>query len=165
MSKPTSKEELLDACEKNYNRLNSLVDSYSVEESQKTFPQGTLNRNIRDVLAHLHHWHLLFLRWYEEGMSDKIPDIPAPGYSWKRLPTLNQKIWKEYQNTKLDTIRKQLDISYQQVHTLIEQHTDKELFEKRKYKWTGTTSLGAYLISNTSSHYNWALKMILRGMT
>jgi hypothetical protein len=45
---------------------------------------------------------------------------------------------------------------------LICQHSDQELFEKKKYAWTGTTSLGAYLISATSSHYDWATKLIKR---
>ncbi|MDR1911573.1 MAG: ClbS/DfsB family four-helix bundle protein, partial [Helicobacteraceae bacterium] len=35
-----------------------------------------------------------------------------------------------------------------------------ELFTKNKYEWTGTTSLGSYLISATSSHYDWGLKTI-----
>ncbi len=47
---------------------------------------------------------------------------------------------------------------------LIEKHSDVELFEKKRYKWTGTTSLGAYLISSTSSHYDWAIKLIKRSM-
>ena len=37
---------------------------------------------------------------------------------------------------------------------------DDELFEKKRYKWTGSTSLGAYLVSATSSHYDWAFKLI-----
>ncbi|HOP45228.1 MAG TPA: ClbS/DfsB family four-helix bundle protein, partial [Flavobacteriales bacterium] len=36
----------------------------------------------------------------------------------------------------------------------------EELFEKKRYRWTGSTSLGAYLVSATSSHYDWALKLI-----
>ena len=44
--------------------------------------------------------------------------------------------------------------------SLIEKHTDDELFTKKKYEWTGTTSLGAYLISATSSHYDWGLKTV-----
>jgi hypothetical protein len=43
---------------------------------------------------------------------------------------------------------------------IIEKHTDEELFTKKKYAWTGTTSLGSYLISATSSHYDWGLKTI-----
>ena len=50
--------------------------------------------------------------------------------------------------------------SHKETMALIEKHTDDELFSKKKYPWTGTTSLGAYFISNTSSHYNWGLKTI-----
>lgn len=34
-----------------------------------------------------------------------------------------------------------------------------ELFTKRLYSWTGSTSLGAYLVSSTSSHYDWGKKV------
>ncbi|MCZ2101005.1 MAG: ClbS/DfsB family four-helix bundle protein [Chitinophagales bacterium] len=49
---------------------------------------------------------------------------------------------------------------YTEIQQIIEMHTNEELFEKKKYKWTGTTSLGAYLIFATSSHYDWAIKII-----
>ena len=34
------------------------------------------------------------------------------------------------------------------------------LQRKKKYEWTGTTSLGSYFISATSSHYDWGLKTV-----
>jgi hypothetical protein len=43
---------------------------------------------------------------------------------------------------------------------LIEAHGDEELFTKKRYAWTGSTSLGAYLVSATSSHYDWATKKL-----
>lgn len=33
-------------------------------------------------------------------------------------------------------------------------------FKKKCYLWTSSTTLGVNLISNTSSHYNWAFKLI-----
>jgi len=137
-----------------------LINSYSQEEVNKEFPEGTLNRNIRDVLAHLHHWHLLLLNWYEVGMAGNKPNMPAIGYTWKNLIDLNKQIWKEYQTTDLKTAKRLLKDSYKKVQFLISNHTDQELFEKKKYKWTGSTSLGQYIISNSSSHYNWAIKLI-----
>jgi hypothetical protein len=47
---------------------------------------------------------------------------------------------------------------------LIERHSDAELFTKEHYAWTGRTSLGAYLVSCTSSHYDWALKLVRNGL-
>jgi hypothetical protein len=43
---------------------------------------------------------------------------------------------------------------------LIENHNDDELFSKKKYEFTGSTTLGAYFHYNTADHYNWALKTI-----
>jgi hypothetical protein len=60
----------------------------------------------------------------------------------------------------LEETRAALDQTHQNMMTLIETHTNEELFAKRRYRWTGSTSLGAYLVSATSSHYEWALKKL-----
>ena len=119
-----------------------------------------LNTNIRDVLGHLHHWHLLMLNWYKVGMSGEKPQMPAPGYTWKTVPDLNRVIQSRYANEDLWAIREVFSRSHYQVQSIINAHSNEELFEKKYYPWTGSTSLGAYLISATSSHYDWALKLI-----
>lgn len=160
MPRPKTKDELLELSQKNYVLLNELVDSYSAEEQTAEFPKGTLNRNIRDVLAHLHHWHLMLLDWYEIGMKGEKPVMPAEGYTWKTVPELNRVIREKYKNVALNEVRAKLNQSYQQVQKIIETHSNEELFEKKRYKWTGSTSLGSYLVSATSSHYDWAYKLI-----
>ena len=164
MSRPKSKDELLELSQSNYEKLLKLINTYSKEEVNRTFSEGTMNRNIRDVLAHLHHWHVMMQGWYKIGMQGKKPDMPAKGYKWSELPDLNKKIWEMYQETSLDETKTMLQKSYSDVQIIIHQHTDEELFEKKKYKWTGSTSMGEYLISNTSSHYDWAIKLIKRAM-
>jgi hypothetical protein len=160
MPRPKSKSELLELSQLHFKKLNDFIDQLSPEEQTKEFPAGTLNRNVRDVLSHLHHWHLMMLKWYEVGMSGEKPAMPAEGYTWKMTPELNKWIWEQYQNSNLIEVRTSLYESFKAVQKIIEQHTDEELFEKKRYKWTGTTSVGAYLISATSSHYDWALKLI-----
>ena len=140
------------------------MNSYSEEDVKREFPQGTLNRNIKDVLAHLHQWHLMMLVWYKIGMKGEKPDMPAKGYTWQTLPDLNKKIWEECRNIKLEEVKRLLDRSYLEAQKLIKKHSNEEIFEKKRYKWTGSTSLGAYLISNTSSHYEWAIKLIKKSM-
>jgi hypothetical protein len=160
MPRPKTREELLNLSEKNYTKLLDFIDALAAEEQQKEFPKGTLNRNIRDVLMHLHHWHLMMLQWYEIGMKGEKPAMPAEGYTWKTVPDLNRWIWEKYQELSLEDARKRLQTSYAEVRKIIKSHNQEELFEKKRYKWTGSTSLGAYLISATSSHYDWALKLI-----
>ncbi|MBQ0734745.1 ClbS/DfsB family four-helix bundle protein [Aquimarina celericrescens] len=164
MPRPKTKNELVELSTKNYKRLLDYVNSFSEEKLASEFPKGLLNRNVRDVLAHLHHWHLMMMDWYTVGMKGNKPEMPAKGYTWKTTPDLNREIWKKYNTADLDDIKKQLQISFEDLQKIIHKHTEEELFEKRRYKWTGTTSLAAYLISATSSHYDWAYKLIKKSM-
>lgn len=160
MSRPQNKTQLLELSQKNFQNLNDYIDSFSIEEQNRDFPEGTMNRNIRDVVAHLHHWHIMFLDWYEKGMSGKKPDMPAKGYTWKTTPELNKEIWALYQTHSLVSVRELLQESFDKIQHIITHHSNEELFEKKKFSWTGSTSLGSYLVSATSSHYDWALKLI-----
>lgn len=160
MPRPKNKTELEQLSKANFNTLLALVDNLTEEDRLREFPPGTMNRNIRDVLAHLHAWHILFLNWYSVGMRDEIPDMPAPGYSWKTTPELNRKIFEDYSNVGLEAVRALLMNSFQDVQRIIQAHDNEELFTKKRYSWTGSTSLGSYLVSATSSHYDWALKLI-----
>lgn len=160
MGRPKTKIALLELSFKNFVKLKDLVDSFTPEERTKEFPVGTMNRNIRDVLAHLHHWDLLMLEWYAIGMKGQKPDMPAKGYTWKTISDLNHNIQKQYQSIDLHLVRSDLNSSFKRLQELIKRHTDEELFEKKHYPWTGSTSLGAYFISATSSHYDWAYKLI-----
>jgi len=160
MPRPTNKDELIKASRDNYAKLIQLIESYSDEDLKKNFPKGTLNRTVKDVVAHLHHWHLLMLNWYEVGMKGGKPEMPSSGYTWKTLPELNRKIKLQYQETSLTTALEKLTSSSNKVLSLISKHTNDQLFEKRLYAWTGSTSLASYLISNTSSHYAWAYRLI-----
>lgn len=66
--------------------MNALVDGLSPNDRERTFKPGTMNRNIRDVLGHLHHWHMLMLGWYSVGMNGGKPVMPAVGYTWANTP-------------------------------------------------------------------------------
>lgn len=160
MAVPKTKEDLLYQAEENYKKLNLLVDSYSEEAEKKEFPPGTMNRNIRDVLGHLYHWHLLMFDWYDQGMKGEEPPMPAPGYKWNQLSDLNLMIWEKCQQIPLSEIRKNLDQSHQKSMEIIKAHSQEELFEKKRYPWTGSSSMATYFRVNTAGHYNWAYKLI-----
>lgn len=160
MPRPKSKTELISLSQDNFKKLIEFIDQLPNEDKVAEFPAGTMNRNIRDVLAHLHHWHLMMLDWYDVGMTGEKPDMPAKGYTWKTTPDLNHWIWEHYSETELTKAMDLLHSSYERLQSVIEQHSNDELFEKKRYKWTGSTSLGSYLVSATSSHYDWALKLI-----
>lgn len=53
-----------------------------------------------------------------------------------------------------------LNRSHKDVMLIIDSFTDDELFSKKVFTWTGTSTLGAYCVSATSSHYDWAIKKV-----
>lgn len=163
MPRPTNRTELLALSEANLEKLFNLIDSLPQDSKTREYTKNELNdrdRTVADVLCHLHEWHAMMLRWYETGMSGKKPAIPAEDVTWQTLPILNRRIYEKYRGTSLEVATRLLRQSHREVMKLIQRHSDGELFTKKRYPWTGTTSLGAYLVSATSSHYDWALKTI-----
>lgn len=160
MARPKNKAELSKLNQQNFKRLLNYIDDLPEELLHAEFPKGVLNRNIRDVLAHLYHWQVMFLDWYRIGMSGEKPIIPAEGYTWKMTPELNMMIRDKYSKVELSVIRRKLTDTHKEICELIREHTNEELFEKKRYKWTGSTHLGSYMIGATSSHYDWAYKLI-----
>ncbi len=164
MARPKNKEELLILSQRNFQKLFDFIDSLSEEQQLFEFTSNTLNRNIADVLFHVHEWHLMMLSWYLVGMKGQKPHMPAEGFTWKTMPELNKKIWKQNRDRNLEESKIAIKKSYNSLQELIKKHANEELFEKKRYPWTGSTSLGAYLISATSSHYHWALMLIKKGV-
>ena len=160
MPRPTNKEELIVSAALNFNELLDLINSLPENIKNKTYKDNELNdrdKTIADVVCHLHEWHLMRENWYKEGMSGKKP---ALSYSFKTLPLLNHKIWEKYKGTELKKAITMFKKSHKDIVALIEKHNDNELFLKKKYEFTGSTSLGAYFYYNTVDHYNWAIKTI-----
>lgn len=158
MARAKNKTELVESSQRQYQVLMALVEE--IPEDMLTQPGVNQLWTVKDILAHLHAWHKLFLTWYEAGMAGSKPEMPAPGYTWKQTPELNEKIYQDHKDIPYAQVRDHLHGTFQQVFAVIEAHSDDELFTKKLYKWTGSTSLGCYLISATASHYLWAYDMI-----
>jgi len=163
MPRPTNKKELLSLSDINLNKLLNFIDELPADIKNKTFCKNELNdrdKTVSDVICHLHEWHKMMADWYKTGMSGKKPAIPAEDVSWQTLPVLNHRIYEKYRDTDLKKAITMLKKSHKDIMALVEKHNDDELFTKKKYAWTGTTSLGAYFISSLSSHYDWGLKTV-----
>jgi len=158
MPRPKTKTDLIKASQSNFNQLMALVEP--LEKNIAALAGTCEHWSIKDLLAHLFAWHALFFTWYQEGMSGKKPQMPAPGYTWKSTPDLNAHIYSQHKDTPYEEIINNLYESHNKIMGIIGDHNDEELFTKKYYKWTGSTSLGAYLVSSTSSHYDWAIKLI-----
>lgn len=170
MPRATTKSELLTAANTEFAKLLALIDA--MPESDRTadfcFDEASAgkeahwkrDRNIRDVLVHLYEWHQLLLNWADANQKgDPKPFLPAP-YNWKTYGDMNRVFWQRHQSTPYEQSREMLEESHTKVVSLIDGFSEEELFEKKHFPWTGTTSLGSHGVSATSSHYSWAIKKI-----
>lgn len=160
MARPTSKQQLFEQSEANFKLLFTVIDSIPESEQGSQFPFEDRDKNIRDVLVHLYEWHLLLIKWVNANMSgEKANFLPQP-YNWKTYPQMNIEFWEKHQKTTFKKAVSYVKKSHSDVMQLIGKFTDEQLFTKKIFDWTGTTSLGSYCVSATSSHYDWALKKI-----
>ena len=161
MARPTTKPDLIAAANQQFDALWTLIGTMTEEEQNAVFLFEDRDRNLRDVLAHLHEWHKMMESWHKIGtLEGGMPDVPGTGYTWRTLPALNQALWARVQDMPLDTAKRLLRESHATILRLTDAHTNEELFARNVYKWTKTSTLGAYFVSNTSSHYEWAMKKI-----
>jgi len=170
MPRPKTKDELMELSEENFQKLMDLIQSLDEETKTSTFDFKGLenlkgahwNRddNISDVLTHLYAWHQLFINWVMKNTrAIKTPFIPKP-YTFKTYGALNIEFNKKYKDTPLKEAIKMLNMSHLEVMHIIRSLTNEILFTPAYFTWTGTTSLGSYAVSATSSHYDWAFKKI-----
>jgi hypothetical protein len=154
MSRARNKTELLQFGRDEYYRLMRVISGFSADQIIRS--PVFENRTVKDIVAHLADWHRLFLQWYAEGMAGGKPQIPAPGYSWKEEPELNEALYQKRKSEEWPAILEDFKSSYEEIRLIVEGHSDEELIEKQRYPWTGSTNLACYLAGTTSSHYVWA---------
>ena len=160
MPRATTKQDLITTANEQFEKLWKIIDSISEENQNENFPFEDRDKNLRDVLVHLYEWHQLLLNWIKANQNgEQKPFLPEP-YNWKTYPDMNIKIWEKHQKTPYDKSRNMLKNSHNEVMELIETFSNDELFSRKYFSWTGTTTLGTYCVSATASHYDWAMKKI-----
>ena len=161
MPRPTSKQELLAAIERERGVLETTLENLTPE--QTTEPGIVGDWSVKDVLAHLIEWEQMCLGWYKAGLRGEVPPLPAPGFKWNQTPELNQKIYEEYCHLPLDEILKRFHSSHNEILAVIQELSNENLFTPGQFTWTKKNTLGTYMVSATSSHYHWANTEIRKG--
>ncbi len=170
MGRPATKTDLISAANDKYAEMNMLISSLTEKELSTPFDfsgddkkkeaHWRRDKNLRDILIHLYEWHRLLLNWVGANQKgESRPFIPMP-YNWKTYGKMNVEFWRKHQDTTLEDAKELLKKSHEEVMKLAETFSNEELFSKGVYKWVGGCTLGSYFVSNTSGHYNWAIKKL-----
>lgn len=158
MPRPTCQSELLEAMSREYDRLMAEIEVMG--PSDREMPGACEDWSVKDILAHLDAWHELFLRWESAGAAGEAIEMPAPGFTWKDTPRLNEQIYLQTKDDSYAEVIARLASSHDRVRSIVAGYADDDLSTKRRFSWTGSTSVLSYAVSATSSHYDWARKLI-----
>jgi hypothetical protein len=155
-----NKDSVLEKIQTERRRLEKTLSGLSEEQLLETGAVGEWS--VKDILAHLVDWEQRFESWYDAGLRDEIPEIPAPGLSWNELDTLNRQIYEKHRNRDLDDIQTEFHKSYEHVLTKIQAMSEEDIFKTGRYAWLGNGNLVGYILANTANHYRWAKTLILK---
>lgn len=158
MPRPSNKAELLEAIDREYAALQAEIAE--IDSADLVKAGACEDWSVKDLLAHLDAWHELFLEWERAGAAGESIDMPASGYTWKETPELNHEIYRRHKNDDFTAVVERLTRSHARIRRVIDSYNSEDLFTKKRFRWTGSTSVGSYAVSATSSHYDWARKLI-----
>ena len=103
------------------------------------------------------------LNWYAAGQRGEKPAMPAPGYTLRELPRLNEAIYRKHHRRALQAVVQDYQSYHGQVIALIHALPDADLVTLGRFSWTGPSwTLSDYLRAATAAHYLWARTRIRR---
>ncbi len=153
MAIPKNKEELVKAITENYNKFKSEISEIPIvltEEKELDGHSKNTFMSINNLIAYLIGWGQLVLKWNLRKEKGLEVDFPETGFKWNQLGLLAQKFYNDYENENFETLINKLDSTTSEILKLIEEKTNKELYETCWYdKWT----LGKMIQLNTSSPF------------
>ena len=119
--------------------------------------------SVKDILAHLVEWQQMNLDWYAAGLRGEKPAMPAPGFTLRELPRLNEMICRKHHRRSLQAVLRDYRSHHERVVELIKSLPDSDLVTLGRFPWTGPSwTLSDYLRASTAAHYLWARTRIRR---
>jgi hypothetical protein len=119
--------------------------------------------SVKDVLAHLVEWQEMNLGWYAAGLRREKPAMPAPGFTLREIPRLNEMIYRRHHRRPLHAVLDDYHSYHERLVNLIKTLSDADLITLGRFSWTGPSwTLSDYLRASTAAHYHWARTRIRR---
>lgn len=162
MGKRLRKKDLLSEIQR---ERSALDDTLALLSDRHMTKSGVTHGgwSVKDVLAHLVEWQQMNLVWYAAGLRGETPAMPAPGYTLRELPRLNQMIYRKHHRRSLQAVMGDYLSYHQRIVLLIEAVPDSDLVTLGRFTWTGPSwTLSDYLRAGTAAHYLWARTRIRR---
>ena len=162
MGRRLCKKDLLSEIERERTALDDTLALLSIRQmTQAGVTRG--GWSVKDVLAHLVEWQQMNFTWYEAGLRGERAAMPAPGFTLRDLPRLNEMIYRKHHRRSLHVVRRDYVAYHERMIALIKLVPDEDLVTLGRYSWTGPSwTLSDYFRAATAAHYLWARTRIRR---
>lgn len=173
---PTSLVALQAAAMRGFRALEDAIDEIPGDRRSAAFPRGTTadasaeaseasnaatrDRDLQDVLNHLHAWHELLLGWLDAVAADRVPAYPAEGRTWAELELLNRELRDKYRVRDLAQALSRLQTSHVGVLARVGALDEALLFDAGRFAWLGGSALAVPVHECLGGHYDWAVETI-----
>jgi hypothetical protein len=104
-----TKKELLETIRTTREQLEKKFTKLTPQ--QMVWPGSMDDWSVKDILAHLVDWEQRLIAWYRAGQQGGVPETPAPGFTWRELPKLNQKGYEQHKDDTLEDVLTQFEQS------------------------------------------------------
>jgi uncharacterized protein (TIGR03083 family) len=133
MSQPNAKLHLVRRLSTERKRLEQNLARLAPEQMLQPGVVGEWS--VKDVLAHLAEWEQLCLTWLDASQSGAVPEVPAPGFTWKTIDALNQVIYLKHRDRSLEDVLAWFREVHEGFIARIEDLSDDELCSPGFFPW------------------------------
>lgn len=143
-----TKAELMQRIEADWARLQKSLDGLT--EEQMHTPGVVGEWSIKDILAHITAWQTRLITALFKIEKGFAPDTTEGG---KTVDQLNAQWYREMKDRPFEQVWDDLESSYDQILRRLENFSDKDLFDPKRYKWMKGESFERYIAGDSYEHY------------
>ncbi|MDJ0640565.1 MAG: ClbS/DfsB family four-helix bundle protein [Paracoccaceae bacterium] len=156
MPAATSKQDLLAANEREWRKLCSLTETFDEDAAERPDQDGYTAKRL---IGHRAAWIDLYFDWCAAVEKGKSPEMPAPGYKWNQLPTLNDQIFERQRSWSWSDACTALETAHERLTRDIAGSRDAVLYGKTLAPGLNWTR-GRYAEAVGASHYRSAARAL-----
>jgi hypothetical protein len=143
-----TKEELLQRIEAGWTRLQRSLDGLT--EEQMHTPGVVEEWTIKDVLAHITAWQTRLITAMFKVGKGFTPETIEGG---RTVDQMNAMWYREMKDRPFEQVWDDLELSYDQLLRRLEDFSEKDLFDPRRYKWMKGQPFERYIAGDSYEHY------------
>lgn len=143
-----NKADLIQRLETDWARLQQSLDGLS--EEQLHAPGIVGEWSIKDILAHITAWQTSLIAAMFKAERGLNPEATGAGAT---VDELNAQWYRELKDRPFDQVWDDLDASYHQLLGRLENWSEADLFEPKRFKWMKGQPFERYLAGDSYEHY------------